>query len=271
MKNKTAIIACNNVQNELYKYMVYKGIDCEIVDINKTSLENFDRVILPFPSRKEKISFLSDIFNVFTEGQTVIGGLFDEESKNAFSEAGIECVDYFSSEAYVLKNAYLTSQGTIRLLLENTEDFVAGKNALITGFGRIGKSLALMLKALGVKVSVAVRSDVQASDAISLGFDVFRLSQISSVLFYFDFIFNTVPFRIFDDKDISRIKNEGVYFEIASDPFGAEKNSFEKYEKKFVNASALPGKFYPKAVAENIYRQVFCYTENRKERNCERY
>lgn len=254
---KTAIIAYNDVQNELYKLMIKKGIDCEVEDIDKMNLENFDRIILPFPSKKENLSFLPEIYGVLSNGQTIIGGLFDEESKKAFTEAGIEYADYFASEAYVLRNAYITSQGVIRLLLENSYDLISGKNALVTGFGRIGKSLALMLKSLGMKVFMAVRSDVQATDALSLGFDVFRLSQLRSVVFYFDYIFNTVPYTIFDDKDVSRIKDEALYFEIASAPFGADKNSFEKHGKKHVNASALPGRFYPKAVAENIYRQIY--------------
>ena len=265
MKDKTAIIAFNDVQNELYKLMMKNGVECELIDIDcKTDLSDFDKIILPFPSKKESLRFLLDIPGTFAKGQTVIGGLFDEDIKADFYDLGIDCIDYFTSDAYVLKNAYLTSQGVVRLLLDNSKDYVAGKNAVVTGFGRIGKSLALMLKALGLKVFVAVRSDVQAADASSLGFDVFKLSQLKSVVFYFDYIFNTVPCKVFDDNDIRRMRDNCIYFEIASKPFGADMKSFEKHQKMLVNATALPGRLYPKAVAENIYSQISGFTENKK-------
>ena len=265
MKDKIAIVDLNDVQDELYKLMKKQGSECELVDINrKTDFSKYDKIILPFPSKKEKLSFLSDISGVFSKGQTVIGGLLDEDAKISLSDMGVNFVDYFTFETYVLRNAYLTTQGAVRLLLENTKGYIAGKNAVVTGFGRIGKSLALMLKALGIKVFVAVRSDIQAADALSLGFDVFKISQLKSVAFYFDYIFNTIPFRIFEDEDIRRMRDDCIYFEIASKPFGADVNSFKKHEKAFVSGSALPGRFYPKAVADNIYKQIFSFIENEK-------
>ncbi len=265
MNDKIAVIPFNDVQSEINKLLLEKGVESESIsfsdrDLFKSCASNFSKIILPFPSKRENLSFLasesSKASDYFNKGQLLIGGLIDDELKKDFDEAGIDYIDYFTYEPYVIKNAYLTSQGVVRLLLENTKDYIAGKHALITGFGRIGKSLALMLKALGVKVYVAVRSDSQAIDAASLGFDVLRISRLKGVLFYFDYIFNTVPFTLFDEKDISHLKDEALYFEIASKPFGAKEKDFESTGKKFVNASALPGRFYPEAVAKSVFELV---------------
>lgn len=266
MKNTIAIISFNNVQNELYNILAKKGFDCEKISLSnselmKNHLKDYKTVFLPFPSKKENFCInnneIISFKECFTKGQLIVGGLFDEDITRELKEGGIDYLDYFTSEAYMIKNAYITTQGVLRLLFENTNDYIGGKNALITGFGRIGKSLAYKLKELGTKVFVAVRSDVQAADASASGFDVFKLSQLKSVLFYFDFIFNTVPYMIFDERDISRLKEESVYFEIASKPFGADENLFREYQRKYVCASALPGKLYPEAVAKNIYSCVF--------------
>lgn len=260
LKRKTAVISYNKVQTELCKKLAEKGFECQEVSFYNTHLlkeylEGFENIILPFPSKRENIGFLTEgaeLSQVLGENHTVIGGLFDEEIKKDLDEARIPYIDYFENEAYVLKNAYITSQGAIKLLLGNTEDFLVGKNALITGFGRIGKSLALMLKALGINVFVAARSESARAEAEALGFTALTLSKMKSTLFYYSFIFNTVPYRIFADEDIKRISKGTVYFELASKPYGAERESFEGYLKSYVSAAALPGKLFPVAVAENI-------------------
>ena len=138
------------------------------------------------------------------------------------------------------------------MLLENTDKFLVGKKVLITGFGRIGKSLALMLKSLGMKVYVTVRREEAAVEANAYGLEVLSYKALKGSLFYFDFIFNTVPSTLFSYKDISHIRNDARYFELASSPFGAEKKDFVALGKNYVHAGALPGRFYPQAVAKNI-------------------
>jgi len=265
MQEKIAVIEHNDVQTELYKLLVQNGIICEKINLINTPLtkeymKGFDKIVLPFPSKKQNISFLSEkdvsISDFFSKAQTVIGGMIDENIKKELSGAEIEFFDYFETESYVLKNAYITAQGVLRLLFENTKGIITGKTALVTGFGRIGESLAVMLKNLGLKVFVAVRSNIQTAKASSMGFDVIKISQIKSSVFYFDFIFNTVPFTVFSKNDVKHIKDTAVYFEIASSPFGAEKDDFITADKKHIQASALPGKLYPQAVAENIYEFI---------------
>lgn len=264
MKRKTAVISYNKVQTELCKKLAEMGFECQEVSffnthLLKEHLESFESIILPFPSKRENIGFLTEgaeLSYVLGENHTVIGGLIDDEIKNDLEEARIPYIDYFENEAYVLKNAYITSQGAVRLLLENTEDFLVGKNALITGFGRIGKSLAIMLKALGMNVFVAARNETARAEAKAMGFGALSLSKMKSTLFYYSFIFNTVPDRIFTDEDIKRLPKSTVYFELASKPYGAEKESFDNHLKCYVSAAALPGKLFPEAVAENIARFI---------------
>lgn len=261
MKGKIAVVCSNEVQKGLINLLCEKGYECECIDaLNKSRvcerLKSFDNIILPFPSKRENLVFLPDeakLSDLFSQNQLVIGGMMSDEMKENLEEFEIKYIDYFDSESYVLKNAYLTSQGAVKLLFDNASDYLVGKHVLVTGFGRIGKSLALMLKAIGLKVYVVARRDEALADASSLGFDVFRFSQLKSTLFYFDYIFNTVPSTVFSEKDIERIGNDTIYFELASKPYGADKEFFERYGKKHILAAALPGRFYPKAVAENIF------------------
>lgn len=260
MEGKIAVISHSQVQAELADALSKRGKSCELVSFKndvsvKERLKEYSTIIFPFPSKKENLPFINsmgDMKDLYDKNQLVVGGLLSDEIKNSLNKNGVKFYDYFEYEPYVLKNAYITSQAAVRLLLENTKDFIVSDKVLITGFGRIGKSLAMMLRGLGMKVFISARSDVALSEAASMGFDFFRLSQLKGTVFYYDYIFNTVPHIIFDENDIRHMRDSTVYFELASAPYGADREHFEIYGKKHIQASALPGKYYPCAVAENI-------------------
>lgn len=265
MDKKTAVIITDTVQKELFALLKAKGFDCEAVDgfrglCNGNTV--YERVILPFPSKKYKEQIKAsdgEIYDSLKSCKLIIGGMLDEETKNAFDKAQIKYLDYFKSEAYVLKNAYLTTQAALRLLLENTTCFLPGKKVLITGFGRIGKSLALSLKTLGMKVFVAARREEALADAKSLGFETFSFSTLPATVFYYDYIFNTVPSPVFSQKDVTHVRNDATYFELASAPFGACEEDFNQSGKNYIFAGGLPGKYYPAAAAINIADYIICH------------
>ncbi|MBE6773480.1 MAG: hypothetical protein E7544_04565 [Ruminococcaceae bacterium] len=259
MNNSVAVIGKNAVQTALQRIFISKGVCSELIDPSEPltlsgRLQSFDSVVLPFPSKDDNISFIKEHERegLFEKNQLIIGGMIPEKVINHLEKAYVRVADYFLDEAYVLKNAYLTYQGVLRLLSENTDSFLAEKTVLVTGYGRIAKPLCLALRTLGMKVYVAVRSDIQSAEAGMMGFNTLKINSMKGALFYFDYIFNTVPFNIFDEKDIRHLKNSCVYFEIASFPYGALSEHFGFYGKKYILSSALPGKFYPSGVAENI-------------------
>ena len=264
MNKKAAVITCNDVQKCIFNMLKEKGVSCESFDSLKLkdsieNIKNYDTLVLPFPSDNLKFVFLPEnsmLSDFLSKNQTVIGGMISNDIKSDLENAQINYIDYFENEAYVLKNAYLTSQGALRLLLEKSKKYLPGSTALVCGFGRIGKSLAMMLKAIGLKVYITARSEKAVADASSLGFDVLKISSLKSTLFYFDFIFNTIPSVIFSCKDVEHIRSDSIYFELASSPYGADAACFEYYEKNYVLASALPGKLYPEAVAKNITEYI---------------
>ncbi len=260
MNKEVAVVVTNKVQYEIVEELKNRGVSCEGIkatdEVNlKSVFSDFKKIVLPFPSTRSNLSFIRDgeaFSDYLSPEHTVVGGMIRDGLKEGAESSGVKFFDYFANEAYVLKNAYLTSQGALRLLLENTEEFIVGKKVLITGFGRIGKSLAFMLKSLGMKVFVAVRSEEAAAEAHACGFDLISFKALQGTLFYYDFIFNTVPSTLFSYRDISHMSDSAIYFELASSPFGAERNNFDLLGKNYVHGGALPGRYYPKAVAKNV-------------------
>lgn len=229
----------------------------------------FSTVILPLPCTKDgKTLFsaentlslsLSEIEKGVRPGALVIGGNMPPEFCEKLTACGAVVLDYFKDESLTVYNAFLTAQGAVRLLLENTQEFVAGKRVLVAGFGRIGQALSKMLFAFGADVYVAARRKETLTKIFAYGYKALDAAHMENAVYLFDYIFNTVPFRIFTKKSVVLMKNGAVYFELASSPFGAEKESFEKAKARYVSGSALPGRFCPRSCAEAVFERISKY------------
>lgn len=246
--------------------ILYEKLLCENKNIRFAShpedFEDFAQytdIILPLPLTRDGITVyttetnsilnLKDIINKINKGQIVFGGGIPEKIKESLKYQGIKYFDYMSDEKFLTANAELTSQGALRLLLENTERYIVGSQILIVGFGRVARSLAFLLQCLGVKVCIAARSPEKATES---GFDSIDIYSLSKQISRFDYIFGTVPCNVIDSEAISNIKDNSVYFELASAPFTAAKEVFIKQNKKHIDGCALPGKFLAEASAEII-------------------
>ncbi len=279
--NKTIIIGGDKRQRALFKLLKAKGINCFAV-FEKNDLETlknlseYSAVILPIPvskdgttvfSENEELNIkLADIrANLSKEGK-VIGGNFSDSFRAQIQEKGATVIDLFAERDFALYNAFLTAQGAIRLLLENSEDYIVSKRVLVTGFGKVGKATAQFLRANGTDVYVFARRREVQTQAKAMGFGIIKTGELSSLVRFFDYIFNTVPYKIFDKSDIKHMKKGAVYFELASSPFGADREAFLESEAVFVSGSGLPGRFCPLACAKEIENRIDKYLE--KESDC---
>jgi len=69
----------------------------------------------------------------------------------------IEPIDYFKREEMQILNAIPTAEGAIQVAMQETNVTLHGSDTMVLGFGRIGKSIAKLLKALDSNVHVAAR------------------------------------------------------------------------------------------------------------------
>lgn len=275
---KTIVIGGDERQKELYSLLKAEGKSCAAI-FEKSELQNnlplsdFDVMILPLPCSKDgKTVFsaenklkleLSSVVEGVKNGTVLIGGNFSDSLRQAAEEKGATVFDLFAEKDFALYNAYLTAQGAVRLLLENTKEYVVSLPALVTGFGKIGKTTAIFLRSLGLDVYVFARRSETRLEARLLGFKTVSQNELSFCIHLFSFIFNTVPNRIFEKDDISHMKSGAVYFELASRPFGADKKDFENEKAAFVFGGGLPGKFCPLASAKEIEKRINKYLDAR--------
>lgn len=221
------------------------------------SLRDAKAVILPLPCEKdgflntpfssERIP-LRDIFSKANGSTLFIGG--------KLPQGGESFIDYSSREDFQLKNAVPTAEGAIALAMKELQTTLFGANALIVGYGRIGRYLASALKGLGAKVYVVTRSLksralAEIDGMESSGFDKFDVSLSNA-----DIVFNTVPFIVMREREISVLRDGVSVIDLASLPGGVDEEAARVYGVQLIHALALPGKVAPKSAGRILFETV---------------
>lgn len=268
---KLLLLGGGNRQRELLKILSQKGYEADSI-FDAAALPRLgelvcecDAVILPAPASRDGVCVYSDCEEMKTEllpliqnlkGKKLFGGALGEDVKRACESAGVDFCDYLTDKSLVIKNAFYTAQGAVRLILENTGKYITGKRLLVTGFGNVGKAVSNAMKNIGTDVYVAARSEAQLSEALSLGYKTLNISQITPTVHIFDFFINTVPAEVFKKTDVGFINDGAVYIELASKPFGADPSHFTRYKKLYIDGSSLPGRFCPISSAQAVYAAI---------------
>ncbi len=167
-------------------------------------------------------------------------------SKNVQARALYSC-DYFNIESLIYKNAMLTSEGILSIVLGKLPVTVFGLKAAITGYGRIGAFTAEKLMSLGAEVTVFARDEMQQIKASLKGIRAYGISEICDFAYDFDVIINTVP-AIVIDRNAVLLSNPGcIFIEAASAPYGIDSDACALYGRTLIKAFSLPGKTAPKS------------------------
>lgn len=235
------------------KFQNVRHIMCSADICELRDMARYTNIVLPVPTTKDKETVycsnkdvkikLDDIYKSLTDKQKVYGYGLSDCCKS-------ECFDFMKDKTFKLANAHLTAQGALRLLLDNTEDYIPLKKVLILGFGDVARTLAEILSKLGVEVYIAARNKSQLLKASFCGYKTVKLSSAGSCIFIFDYIFGTIPANILRSENVKSMKESAAYFELASSPFTADKEHFTIHGKKHIDGSALPGRFLPLGSAE---------------------
>lgn len=151
--------------------------------------------------------------------------------------------DYASREDFTYRNAELTAEAALGIILNDYECSVFGSECLVLGFGRIGKILSRCLKALNADVTVAARKLSDRSLIAVEGMNPVSYDEIEYDKY--DIIFNTVPAAVVKDRDIDRMRENVFIIDLASTPGGVDFDAVKKRGLSCVHALSLPGKTAP--------------------------
>lgn len=172
------------------------------------------------------------------------------------SQKNVTCYDLMKMNQVALDNAVATAEGTVAEAIMLSAQNIAGHHCIILGYGRCAKELAKTIHGLSGLVTITARKATQLNEAVSDGYQTIPLSQMSTVLPQQDFIFNTIPARVLNEKEIQLIHKDAVIIDIASAPGGTDFAACESHGIPARLALGLPGKYSPKTSAEILYRAI---------------
>lgn len=218
--------------------------------------EKFGCVVLPvvsFDSRgfvntplfSENLSF-EDLKPMLSEDSLFIVGKSDRIlSENA--------ENYTLREDFCVANAISTAEGAVKIALEELPVTLNSLPVLIVGLGRIGKSLAEILKGFGADITVAVHNAKGAANARLMGLKSIYTENISKG---YRLVFNTVPSLVFDRELLIKSAENTLFIDLASKPGGIDFASAEELDIKVIWALGLPGKVSPVTAGETVAETV---------------
>lgn len=236
-----------------------------------------DCVVLPLPVSRDGIHIssvpdkglitLEELIFEMKDGMTVFAGMPDAYVAKRLKCKGNKLYDYYKVETLSLLNSISTAEGVIYELIGGSEINLHGSKTLVTGYGKAASAIAVRLLALGSQVSVAARSERDRTAALCAGCKAVQLYEMEGVADEFDFVVNTVPALVIDEKVICKLKKSCVMVEIASAPFGIDFVCAERYGIKVIKAPSLPGRISPVSAGEAIAKTILSIAEGKVTEN----
>ena len=282
--NKTiSIIGGDSRQLFAAGYLIAKGFDVKIFACEHGRLPNkavfaetldeaftSDIIILPLPVSKTVNQLntplssmeikIKDITDRITENHVIFYGMGNPSFTKQVRAKTNYSTDYFLIEGLIYKNAFLTAEGILSIMLEKIPTTLYGMKTAITGFGRIGTLTADKLIRLGADVTVFARNEMQLIKAELMGAKAYSLNDIPIHIRDYDCVINTIPYPVIDKDTINNSNPECVFIEAASAPYGIDGDACTKLGRTHIKAFSLPGKTAPKSagiiIGETIYSEL---------------
>lgn len=228
-----------------YLYQLIENRGFEVMPLSDGRMDNPDGCILVFsPS---KIIEPQDIRGL-KQGSVVFGGNADEVSKLFMDSGGIAYVNLLRDENFAQNNTIPTAEGCIKLIIEHTDMTFNELKIVILGYGRVGKTLAKYLVALGINTHIY---SIDGQEKALAMMDTDGIINDLDDLGDFDVVVNTIPANIFNSNQMRQCKEGSFFCDLASGNF-IDLDCLRSHGIIAMNAPALPGKVSPKSAGGYI-------------------
>lgn len=206
----------------------------------------FSNEVIPLDDQLCKSLRHTKIFTGFAEKITGIS--------RRYSELNIS--DYSRREEFLIKNAQITAEAALMLAIEMMSGALYESRCLITGYGRIGKALAPLLRAAGAEVTVAARKPEDFARITASGMHGAQYSRLPVDAHSYDLVVNTADALVLGEAFIRNMNPNGIIIDLASRPGGTDFDAAKRSGITALHALGLPGKYAPRTAARIIMDTV---------------
>jgi dipicolinate synthase subunit A len=230
-------------------------------------VENSDIIIgpLPFSNDEKYINtpflnqriLISALLKLVKENQILFVGRINDNVLKIIDHYNIKFIDILKREDMAILNAVPTAEGAIQIAMEELEITLHDSNALVLGYGRIGKVLCKFLGGLGVNVFAEARKFEDMAWINNNSYNFVNIDQIGDCVKKMDVIFNTIPSKILGEDILKKLKKDCLIVDLASVPGGVDFDKARELNVKTVWGLSLPGKVAPITSAHILKKTIF--------------
>ena len=223
-----------------------------------------DYMILPLPVLKEDTYINTPLCSACYTLEAVaakspkmaLTGMADSKVLEVFQKNCVPVIDYFNREELAIFNSVPTAEGAVQIAMEELPVTICGTNCLITGYGRITKSLVKILSGMGAGITIAARKHSDLAWAEVQGAKAVHISKLADAAGECELIINTVPVRLFGEETLTKVKKDCLIIDLASKPGGVDFNIAKNLGLRVIWALSLPGKVAPITSGKIIYNTI---------------
>lgn len=211
-------------------------------------IDNSDVIVLPMPLSRDKINVcgtvtqtgefkITDLYSRINEKSLILTS--SKPSESIFEST--KFINYSNSESYIQENAYITAEGALGHILQNSPKTLISSKILLLGWGRIAKHLYNLIASIGVKPAIVLRNIDLLSKLKENAIEAYSFEELDNIIDSFDVIVNTVPSQVISEKSLIKTKPDVYISELASEPGGYNHALALELEKSSYVLRGLPG------------------------------
>lgn len=178
---------------------------------NLNLIKNGDKLIFA-PNKKMQLEYVES----FPNNIEIFAGNISVEVQNCFKKKNIIYHNFLNDEIFAIKNAKLTAEGILAIVLEQSDKSIFENQVLILGAGRVGKAIAVLFEKLGVKYSLVSYGKEKFAENYLFSNKNFFKDSFKNEIQSFDIIINTIPAKILEKDVIEKISKNTIFIEVAS-------------------------------------------------------
>jgi len=227
-KITVCVVGKDKRQNYLASYLQKRGI---------TVIRQEDFI----PNKLNESDYLVGPVSFYPGGKTL------SHIEETCQKAEVEIINYMACEDFLFKNAELTAEGLLAIIIQNTNFALADAKILILGFGRCGKAILRILSRFSCLVDI---------------YDTVPESPLGTS---YNIVINTIPAPVCTKEFLRQFTSDCIFFEIASAPGGFDKIAMEEMGFVMIDCPGIPGLYSPKSAGAAIGQTVISIIHPRKE------
>ena len=234
-----AIISNGNKQKYLYDYLIFHNYSAKLV--TNFNLTEYKYIVASIPFSKDGENVNCDFYTSFPittfisllkPGQILFGGGFKGSVVSHCMNSGIKAIDDMF---------------------------------LVLGYGKCGSEICNLFNNVGSNIFFYENNESKINDGLNKNFTFLDINKKINNLSKIDIIINCIPKNILSISNLKTLQKSCTIFDIASYPYGFDKDILNSLSLTYHICPGLPGKYASKSSGESIAKNISSIIEGTAE------